>query len=138
MIPALRNGLIAVAALLGATLSAAVAQNLLRYIAPAVSAQVVGGTDVVSLLGFAFLGLAFVCVGLWVPGWLKSRLALVWLLAPIIGAYLAALFQEPRIFGCAAVTAQGCWLFLSPFIVAGAAVGLGYVLRVAVVYRNVV
>ena len=138
MVLAFRNALIAVAVPVCAVLLAAAAQGVVQYAAPGLAARIIGATDVSTYVGDAAIATVFLCAGVWVPDWLRSRVPLLWLLLPIAAAYFAVARMESSPFSCSPLVHDGCWLVLSPFIIGTAAVFTGWLLRSVSRARDVV
>jgi hypothetical protein len=129
MITFCRNLLIAVGALIGAVLIAGVVQGALDYALPTLSDRVVGSTNISMYALLVALGTMFFLIGGYVPRWLRTRVPLVWMLFPVVGVYLIAIFGQPYAYRCNPLNTTyivSCWVIVSPFVVSAAAVIVGY------------
>jgi hypothetical protein len=73
------------------------------------------------------LGASFFLVGAAAPR--RFRVPVMWLLLPIVAAYVLAIVAQPHVYRCNPVTAAACRVILAPFVVSAAAVAVGYLFQ---------
>jgi len=126
-----RNLLIALGAPLVVVLMSGVVQGAFDYALPTVSEHTIGSTNISTYALLVVLGTLFFLVGAHVPRWLRTEVALVWMLFPVVAVYLLAIFGQPYVYRCNPLNATyivSCWVTLSPFVVSAVAVVMGYAL----------
>jgi hypothetical protein len=129
MMAVVRDFAVGVGTLVAVVLATALAQGALDYAAPSLSSQVVGVTNISTYAAAAILGCLFFGAGVVVPRWLRTPVPLFWLVLPIVAIYLLGFFGQPYLYRCNPLSYVGCWMVLSPFLVGGIAVVLGFFVR---------
>ena len=124
------NLLITAAGFAAAFLAAGSAQAVLDFGAPALSARIVAGTNVSTLVLLVSVAISFFLMAYVASGWMRTKAAVLWLLAPPIALYFVAIPVQPYVYQCYRMPM--CWVIQAPFVIGVAAIlagGLTYRLR---------
>jgi hypothetical protein len=126
MAAASRNLFVTLTTFMGAIFACAFGQEIFTALFQSFSHRTVGGLDIASCSLLVLLSTVFLLFGYVVPGLLRGRWRLSWLLSPIVCLYVVAILEPPYVYQCTAFATVGCWLPHTFFAVAGAAVVVGY------------
>jgi hypothetical protein len=126
MMAAGRNLFVTLTAFTGALFLCALGQEIMNPLLQNFSDRVVANMDIATLGLLVLLGSVFLLFGYVVAGLLRGRWVLAWLLSPLVCLYAAAILEQPYVYQCNSFSDGGCWLPHAFFVVAGAAVLVGY------------
>ena len=130
MVQPLRNAVIGIALGIAAILLVALLDGAFLNFLPSVSNLRVGATSLATCFVMVELVAAFFAAGYLARQWVKGRGALLWVVLPILVAYVVAVLKAPYLYGCDPTRfLWGCAFVHSPFIIGIAASCIGYVVR---------
>jgi len=123
------NAFITLAASFVALLAAGGVQESFSRFWPELADRFLGFTSLGTYVGYTSSALTFFAVGYFAPMWLKSRVALVWLIWPIVGLYAVFVATGPEYYCCAQWHLGFYLVAHAMFVVPLLACSLGYAVR---------
>jgi hypothetical protein len=125
MLSVIRNLFVTVAGFVAAFLATASVQAALDFGLPVLSVRSIAGTNVSTLVMLASLAIFFFAMAYLAPAWMRTKVPVLWLLAPPVALYVVAILVQPYVYQCYRMPI--CWVIQAPFVIGIVAISCGAV-----------